>query len=89
MDLDPDFCLGVVVLAEPGVEAFGIAEFAHLGGIDLDRRHQRVRLFAVVIGSSLSLLSSDRMEQQWPCCKAGGTASLSPPQAIAVLPVVL
>jgi hypothetical protein len=50
--LDPDFCLGVVVLAEPGVKAFGTPEFAHFGGVDLDRRHQRVRLFAVIIGFS-------------------------------------
>ncbi|TIM21548.1 MAG: hypothetical protein E5Y61_32075, partial [Mesorhizobium sp.] len=30
----------------------------------------------VVIGSPLSLLGSDRMEQRQPRCKAGGTAKL-------------
>ncbi|WP_287241049.1 hypothetical protein [Mesorhizobium sp.] len=59
-----------------------MAEFAHLGGVDLDRRHQRVCLSVVVIGSPLSLLGSDRMEQQWPCCKAGAKHCFAPPMAV-------
>ena len=61
VDLDPDLVGLVVVLAEPLVEALGRLEFANLGGIDLDRRHQGSTRFihlAVACASWLSLASS-------------------------------
>lgn len=40
VNLDPEFILGVVVLAEPGVEAGRVGEFTDSGGVDGDGRHE-------------------------------------------------
>lgn len=42
MDLDPDFVVLVVVLAEPGVKTGGLLEGADFTGVDFDGGHRRI-----------------------------------------------